>query len=186
MIYPLSTQSFTDLWADGDDVARNLDFATYHSLIKEDYFQQHLIPTRAKALAARISTTITPLFQSQRPLALWEVDILKELDKHLPALIKMFESALRIKTRALVSRDIFEAVFPRQGSSYDQGLMDDEKPYSGGLLQGQTPLIRLCLAPGLRKYKFERKLVDYNGFRKSGSGLQEPSDTIAKAVVIVE
>jgi len=98
----------------------------------------------------------------------------------------MFESALRIKTRALVSKDVFEAVLPLQGSSYDKGLMDNEKPYSGGLLQGQTPLVQLCLAPGLRKYEFERKLVDYNSFRKPGSDLQGPSDTITRAVVIVE
>jgi hypothetical protein len=111
--------------------------------------------------------------------------MLKELDKHLPALAKMFESALRIKTRALVTKDVFEVVLPPQGSSYDRSLMDVEKPYSGGLPQAQTPLVRLCLAPGLRKYEFERKSVDDNSFCKFGSGPQGPSDTIMRAVVIV-
>jgi len=57
---------------------------------------------------------------------------------------------------------------------------------SGGSLPGQTSLVRLCLVPGLRKYTFDRKLVDYNSFRKSGSGPEGPSDLIAKPIAIID
>ncbi|OCL11765.1 hypothetical protein AOQ84DRAFT_361217 [Glonium stellatum] len=171
---------------DGDDAARNLDFAAHHSLIESEYFQQNLISTRAKALAARISAAIAPLFRLKKPLELWDVDIMKKLDQRLPALIDMFKSALRIKTRALVSKDIFEVVLPLQGNHFDQGFMEDEELNSVCSPPGEAPLVRLCVVPGLRKYGFDRKLVDYNSFRKPGFESTGQSDVIAKAVVIIE
>ena len=187
MIIHSLVQTGANARADGEDVARNLDFATHHTLIESEYFQKDLIPRRAEALAVRISATIAPLFGLQRPLALWKVDILKELNRQRPALKRIFVSALRIKARALVSKDVFEVVFPPQGYKYDRGLMEVEKLErdGGGSLLGQTSLVRLCLVPGLRKYAFDRRLVDYNSFRKPGSGPEGPSDLIAKPIVII-
>lgn len=157
-------------------------------MIEGEYFQKTLIRRRAEALTVRISTTIVPLFGLQKPLALWEVDILTEWNRKRPALEKMFVSALRIKTRALVSKDMFEVVFPPQAYKYDRGFMEVEnlERDSGESLLGQTSLVRLCLVPGLRKYAFDRKLVDYNSFRKSGSGPEGPSDLIAKPIVVID
>lgn len=172
--------------ADGEDVARNLDFAAHHTLIESKYFQA-LIRRRAEALTVRISTTIMPLFGLQKPLALWEVDILAEWNRKRPALEKMFVSALRIKARALVSKDMFEVVFPPQAHKYNRKLMEVEnlERDSGGSLLARTFLVRLCLVPGLRKYAFDRKLVDYNSFRKPGSDPEGPSDPIASPLVII-
>jgi hypothetical protein len=188
VIIHLLVQTGANAGADGEAVARNLDFAAHHTLIESEYFQEDLIRRRAEALAIRISATILPLFGLQKPLALWEVDILTELNRKRPALEKMFVSALRIKARALVSKDMFEVVFPPQAYKYDRGLMEVEKLErdSGGSLLGQTSLVRLCLVPGLRKYAFDRKLVDYNSFRKPGSGPEGPSDLIAKPIVVID
>jgi hypothetical protein len=156
-------------------------------LIESEYFQEALIRRRAEALTVRISTTIVPLFGLQKPLALWEVDILTEWNRKRPALEKMFVSALRIKARALVSKDMFEVVFPPQAHKYNRELMEVEnlERDSGGSLLARTSLVRLCLVPGLRKYAFDRKLVDYNSFRKPGSDPEGPSDPIANPLVII-
>jgi hypothetical protein len=178
----LLVQTGANAGADGEDVARNLDFAAHHTLIESEYFQEAIIRRRAEALAGRISATIVPLFGLQKPLALWEVDILTEWNRKRPALEKMFVSALRIKARALVSKDMFEVIFPPQAYKYDLGLMEvEELERDGG-----GSLVRLCLVPGLRKYAFDRKLVDYNSFRKPGSGPEGPSDLIAKPIVIID
>ena len=83
---------------------------------------------------------------------------------------------------------MFEVVFPPQAYKYDREVMEVEELErdSGGSLLEQTSLVRLCLVPGLRKYAFDRKLVDYNSFRKPGSGPEGPSDLIAKPIVIID
>jgi hypothetical protein len=173
--------------ADGEDVARNLDFAAHSTLIEGKYFQEELIPRRASDLAVRLSATIAPLFALHKPLNLWEIDVLSEWNRQRPALQKIFASALRVKVRALVCKDVFEVVFPSQAHGYDQELMEVEKldRNSGESVLGHTPLVRLCLVPGLRKYPFDRKLVDYNSFQKPGDGTEGPSDLIAKPIVII-
>jgi hypothetical protein len=182
-----SLQTGANVGVDGEDVARNLDFAAHHTLIESDYFQA-LIGRRAETLADRISVTIKPLFGLQKPLDQWKVNILTKWDQRRPQLEKMLVSALRVKTKALVSKDIFEVVFPPQAYEYDGEIMEVEELErdSGGSLLGQTSLVRLCLRPGLRKYAFDRKLVDYNSFRKPGSCPEGPSDLIAKAIVLIE
>jgi hypothetical protein len=185
VIIHLLLQIDANAGADGEDVARNLDFAAHHTLIESEYFQQVLIPRRAEALAIRLSATIVPLFALQKPLTLWEVDILTEWKRKRPALERMFVSALRIKARALVSKDMFEVVFPPQACECNQFMeVENLERDSGGSPQGQTSLVRLCLVPGLRRYAFDRKLVDYNSFRKPGSGPAGPSDLIASPIVI--
>ena len=74
-------QTGANTGADGEDVARNLDFAAHHTLIESEYFQEALIRRRAEALAGRISATIVPHFGLHKPLALWEVDILTEWNR---------------------------------------------------------------------------------------------------------
>jgi hypothetical protein len=142
-----------DAGADGEDVARNLDFAAHHTLIESEYFQEALIRRRAEALTVRISTTIMPLFGLQKPLALWEVEILTEWNRKRPALEKMFVSALRIKARALVSRDMFEVVFPPQAYKYDRELMEVEnlERHSGGSLLAKAFPCTTLLGAGTSK-----------------------------------
>jgi len=171
--------------ADGEDVARNLDFAVHHGLVESQYYQHELIPRRAEALVDRLSATLTPLFGLHKPLEEWEEDILNEWDRKRPELHTIFVCALRIKARALVSKDMFEVVFPVPRDKYDPGLMKVEM-----LSDGDGPMeqkaVRLCLVPGLRKYTYDRKRVDYNSFSRPGSSSDGPSDLIAKPIVIID
>ncbi|EXJ77706.1 hypothetical protein A1O3_09935 [Capronia epimyces CBS 606.96] len=169
---------------DGDAVVRNLDFAAHHTLIESPYYQDELIPRRAKALAIRASEMIQPLLGLQKSLGLWEVDILEMWTRQRPRLEDVFVSALKIKAKALVCKDIFEVIFPSPGDAFDGELMEEEKSIVGEKLD-KTSCVQLCLVPGLRKFPFDRKLVDYNSFRKPQQFTDDASDLIAEAVVLV-
>jgi hypothetical protein len=136
----------------------------------------------------RLSDRVEPLFRLQNPIDLWEVDILKEWQRQRPTLKKIFVSALKVKTKALVSKDIFEVIFPVPGCKYDPEHTEVERLErdNGRSELGQSPIVRLCLVPGLRKFAFDRKLVDYNSFRRPSTSSAEPGDNIASPLVIPE
>lgn len=126
-----------------------------------------------------------PLFSLQNPLDLWEVDILTEWQRQRSILKKIFISSLRVKTKALVSKDIFEVIFPAPGCEYDPEHTEVERLERDFEL-GQSPTVRLCLVPGLRKFAYKRKFVDYNSFRRPSASSAEPGDNIASPLVIPE
>lgn len=136
----------------------------------------------------RLSETVEPLLGLQNSLDLWEVDILKEWQRQRPALKKIFESAIKVKTKALVSKDIFEVVFPVPGCEYDPKHTEVERLERDhrGSGSGQSPIVRLCLVPGLRKFAFDRKLVDYNSFRRPSTSSTEAGGNIASPMVLAE
>jgi hypothetical protein len=136
----------------------------------------------------RLSDRVELLFGLQNPLDLWEVDILKEWQRQRPTLKKIFVSALKVKTKALVSKYIFEVIFPVPGCEYEPEHTDVERLErdNGRSELGRSPIVRLCLVPGLRKLEFDRKLVDYNSFRRPSASSAEPGDTVASPLVIPE
>ena len=136
----------------------------------------------------RLSDRVEPLFGLQNPLDLWEVDIIKEWQRQRPALKKIFVSALKVKAKALVSKNIFEVIFPVPGRKYDPEHTELERLErdNGRFELGQSPVVQLCLVPGLRKFAFDRKLVDYNSFRRPSTSSAEPGDIIASPLVIPE
>lgn len=179
-------QNNANNWTDSEDVARNLDLAVHHTLIGSEHFQNEIIPRRAEALAMRLSATVEPLFGLQKPLDLWEVDILKEWQRQQPALKKIFVSALKVKTKALVSKGIFEVIFPVPGCEYDPEYTEVEilERDNERSELGQSPIVRLCLVPGLRILAFDRKLVDRNSFRRPSNSSAEPGDNVASPLVV--
>lgn len=148
-------------------------------MIEDEYFQEDLIPRRAEALAQDLSTIVEPLFSLQ-------VSILKEWQRQQEALKKIFVSALRVKTKALVSRGVFEVIFPVPGCQYDEAHAEIERHERDGRDLGQTPIVRLCLVPGLRYFSFEKKPVDYNSFRRPSTGSAELGDDITSPLLIPE
>lgn len=107
-------------------------------------------------------------------------------NRNRAALESVFGSALKIKTRAFVSKDIFEVILPQQGSEYDPQLMETEDldRDNGSSTRESASRVRLCLVPGLRKYPYDRKLVDCNSFRRPDGDSWGPFDPIAKPLVI--
>ncbi|ORY16548.1 hypothetical protein BCR34DRAFT_476001 [Clohesyomyces aquaticus] len=158
----------------GDAALRNLDFASHQSLLDEKsaYFYDYFLPRTASRHADRLLDALRPyIIEESRAMA---VPQLKE------RLQSIFHLALEIKTLAMVGKDTYECIWPIAGSSFDVDLME---PDARG--QPHTGKAKLPLVPGLRVYKSDRRLVDYEGFRKSeDDGLHDPV-VIAKAVISV-
>jgi hypothetical protein len=146
-----------------------------------------LIPTRAEALASRVSTTIELLFGLLQPQDMSDMSVSSTLREYFSTLSGMFSAALRIKTKALVSKAVLEVILPPYGTMHDSDLMRVEPVESGtGDLRPQKIReIQTCVAPGLKRYERNEGLVDYNSFCKPGGGPSQPSEVITKAVVII-
>lgn len=170
---------------DGEDVAYNLDLAVHHTLITGKDFQEELIPRRAEALAKSLSKKLEPLFTLQNPVEQWKLNILKEWQGQRHVLQRIFESALKVKTMALVTKDTFEVIFPATGHVYDPEHTELERN-NHCAEANQPPLVRVCLVPGLRKFANDRKVVDYNSFRRPSDDRLEIGDIVASPLVIPE
>lgn len=169
---------------DSEDVARNLDLAAHHTWIESGDFQDEWIPRQADIHAMRLYDTVKPLFGLQNSLDLWEADILQEWQRHRSTLKKIFVSALRVKTKALVSRAVFEVIFPMPGLAFDQDHTEVERLEQECPGLAKSPIVRLCLVPGLKRFSCDRKLVDYNSFRKPTPSSAETGDDISSPLII--
>jgi hypothetical protein len=102
----------------------------------------------------------------------------------------IFWAALNIKSFAMIGKNVFEVIWPAHNSIIERTCMVEES--SEGNTRNQTPpkqeakKVMLALVPGLRIYKYDRKLVDYSGFTKGDEeGLEQPS-LVAQAVVVAQ
>jgi hypothetical protein len=136
----------------------------------------------------RLSATVEPLFTLQNPFDIREADILQDWQHHRSALKKIFVSALRVKTKALVSQGVFEVTFPVSGHDFDPAHTDVEELErdAGSSELVKSPFVRLCLVPGLRTFSFDRKLVDYNSFRQPSASSAEVGDVISSPLIIAK
>ena len=99
----------------------------------------------------------------------------------------IFCAALNIKTFGMISKTVFEFIWPAHNAVFERNFMVEES--SEGTTCNQTSpkqeakKVILALVPGLRIYNYDRKLVDYCGFTKGDEGLEQPS-LVAQAVVV--
>ena len=155
-------------------------------MIEKKSFQEDVIHRRAEDLASDLSAIVEPLFSLQTPLDPPKVDILEDWQRQQETLKRIFVSALKIKTKALVSRGVFEVVFPVPGCQYDEAHAEIERLERDGRDLGQTPTVRLCLVPGLRYLSVEKKSIDYKSFRPPSTGSAELGDYITSPLIIPE
>ncbi len=170
---------------DSEKVAQRLHLAGLHTLIESADVQNELIPRRAEDLAKSLSKKVAPLFGLQTPIDKWKVNILKEWKNQRPLLEKIFDHALKIKTKALVSKHIFEVIFPGPGDMYDPEHVETEvhEPIKGDVERRLNPTVRICLFPGLKRIATDRKPMDYNSFRRPSD---DPGVVIASPMLIPE
>lgn len=159
-----------------------MDLFTNKTLIASQYFQKIQIPNRADDLASRLSDALQPLLELQISPAGSSTKVLEKWASKRNSIKRVFEKALRIKTTALVSHDVYEVILPARGDVFDERLMsEDGKSALTGLR-----VVRLAVAPGLRGFEFQRQQVDYNSFRLPGSSAEQKFDLIRKAMVVLE
>jgi hypothetical protein len=180
LIHSQKQMSYVNI--DGEDVARNLDFAAHHTLINNEYFQREIIPMRAAELAKRLRLALDPVLKAEKAYSGWRTDISSLWKPRLAALKYIFEVALRIKTKVLVTQDMFEIVLPAHGDSYDERLMQVEN----GLPANKFSRVRLAVAPGLQRFEYNRKMVDYNSFRLPVPMPNLGFDVMKRAMVVLD
>lgn len=180
LIHSQKQMSYVNI--DGEDVARNLDFAAHHTLINNEYFQREIIPMRAAELAKRLRLALDPVLKAEKAYSGWRTDISSLWKPRLAALKYIFEVALRIKTKVLVTQDMFEIVLPAHGDSYDERLMQVEN----GLPANKFSRVRLAVAPGLQRFEYNRKMVDYNSFRLPVPMPNPGFDVMKRAMVVLD
>src|SRR6266536_993473 len=169
----------------------NLDFAVHRSLVDDDYFQRHVIPSQASMLADRLSQTLASLFKREEsPEKSQAADVLKTWLKEKPLLTEIFERALRFKANATVSKDRFEAVLYTMETPFDQTVMEGEWMEYGRaqLASHDTSLVKLCILPSIQVYNYETDTVALNNFvQKDGRqrGRVEERTVLTKAAVFL-
>lgn len=102
-------------------------------------------------------------------------------------LLGVFTDALKIKVHTLVSNAIFEVIYPISGTLVDCDAVELEKLTTSVPRKNSasgTCVVQLPLAPGLRSHVHQRKLVDYNSFRKPGDDLSGDYVTIVAPLVL--
>ena len=146
----------------------------------------NIIHRRADELASDLTAIVEPLFSLQTPLDPSKVNMLEDWQRQQETLKTIFISALKIKTKAVVSRGVFEVVFPVPGCQYDEAHAEIERLERDGRDLRQTPTVRLCLVPGLRYFSVEKKSIDYNSFRPPSTGSAVLGDYITSPLIIPE
>lgn len=160
---------------------RNIDLAAHQWVINEDkHFHEQFLPRTANKLSERLLNALGPFIKHKgKPEAKIQI-----------RLESIFYAALKIKTFAMVGKDVFECIWPAHDTIFERSFMAEES--SDGTTCNQTPSkqevkkVMLALVPGIRVYGYDRKLVDYCGFTKGDEqGLQQPS-LVAQAVVVAQ
>lgn len=157
-------------------------------MIEEEFFQQHVIPAKATVLADRLIHTLSPFFLENHGREDSEGEVPRAWSTKKGHLKKVFESALRIKAQATVSKDTFEMVLFNPGTAFNKDIMGVETMEGGkaDISCSSIPLVKLCLLPSLHVYEHNRKLVDYNNFERRSSSQRSAAMVLTNAVVILE
>lgn len=84
---------------------------------------------------------------------------------------------------------MYECIWPVSKSVFEADSMVVERPESAQVpikvIDQPIPLVELALVPGLRIWKYEKKMVDYYGFVRGEEDGLKTSEMIAKAVVLI-
>ncbi|KAH6698422.1 hypothetical protein BKA61DRAFT_583255 [Leptodontidium sp. MPI-SDFR-AT-0119] len=164
----------------GETALRNVDLAAHQWVINEElHFQEEFIPRTATKLTERLLGALGPFLKNKN-----------KSDAKLHIRLKsIFCAALNIKSFRMIGKHVFEFIWPAQNSICDKDCMMEEES-SEGTTYDQTSLkteakkVVLALVPGLRVFKYDRKLVDYSGFMKGDEEGLEQCCIVAQAVVV--
>lgn len=105
-----------------------------------------------------------------------------------PTLQAIFRAALEIKTSVMVSKDMYQCIWPTPEAIFDPITMETERdkfnPDTAESHMNQMK-VRLVLVPGLCVYEHDRQLVDYFGFKREDDMCTANPRVLYKAVVLV-
>jgi hypothetical protein len=158
--------------------ARNIEFAAHHSVFESQHFREQFLVRTASRFGDRLFRVFSHLIKR------------KYSRKTMERLKAAFQLALEIKILIMMSKDVYEVIWPTTGNDFDDYLMKEEPletfvashTHSGS----NERKVLIPLVPGLRIYSFERKAVDYFGLKTGREeGLGEP-EVLAKSIVATQ
>jgi hypothetical protein len=162
------------------DVLRGLDFAAHRWLFDQDIFKDVLLPKMASRFAERLLVALQPLIQHEYK---------ETLEYTLrPTLQAIFHAGLEIKTSVMVSKDMYQCIWPTPEASFDPSTMETERDkFNPDTPDSHTNdmKVRHVLVPGLCFYEHDRHLVDYFGFKRENDACTGKPCVLYKAVVLV-
>jgi hypothetical protein len=99
----------------------------------------------------------------------------------------VFQSALEVKIHTIIGKDLFEAIWPAPQTTFDAVSMTTQSDLkTSGILEHLPRKVKLCLAPGLRVYTYDRKTVDYSSFTKGDERDLGKPGMVFQALVAIE
>ncbi|KAF2175979.1 hypothetical protein K469DRAFT_608810 [Zopfia rhizophila CBS 207.26] len=164
----------------GEKVLRGFDFAAHQSLIDDSHFQDSVLPRMASQLTERFFVAVQPFLVENQCT---ETNV-----RFRPILEGIFRDALDIKIAVMVSKDMYECIWPAPDSVFEKRSMETERSkYHREEPEGfrSDSRVRLPLVPGLAVYDHDRAMVDYYGFQRSDNAAAGSRRIIAKAIVLI-
>jgi hypothetical protein len=144
-----------------------------------------MIPRLASKLERRLLLTFGPILQS-RPERNEEDG---KADEALlrERLVGIFSDALELKLLTMVSKDMFECIWPSLETPFDLDTMETERTRFciDDVESYDLRRVTLVLVPGLRLYEYDRQMVDYFGFKREHEQCTGSYRTLQKAIVLV-
>lgn len=165
--------------AGGELALRNIDLAAHQWVInKEKCFEEEFLPRTATKLSERLFNAFGPFMKNKG----------NSEGKLQLRLKSIFCAALNIKTCGMIGKNMFEFTWPAQNSIFERNSMVEESSegstYNPTSSKQEAKKVMLALVPGLRVYSYDRKLVDYCGFKKGDEEGLGQSSLVAQAVVV--
>jgi hypothetical protein len=104
-------------------------------------------------------------------------------------LLGVFGDALELKLIAMVSKDMFECIWPSLETPFDPDTMETERAWfcdgDDDVENYNSKRVQLVLVPGLRLYEYDRQMVDYFGFKREHERCTGSYRMLQKAVVLI-
>ncbi|EAW21201.1 uncharacterized protein NFIA_063620 [Aspergillus fischeri NRRL 181] len=190
---------------DGEVALRNLDFAAHQSLFNGTLFQDNILPRQAESLACRLSKLLSRIFRNDDSIVVhsagsygvpsahrfytWGVNErvwMSTRDK----MIKIFQLALEIKYKFMLSTYQFEAVLYPPRTPFLAEQMKPETVEGSDLTTSASTMhdleVKLCLLPSLYFWRSDCMRVNGNTFVQRHPSDREECERLTKAVVVAE
>jgi hypothetical protein len=172
------------LEAGGKDFMQDLNVIVHRTLVESQEWAERVVRRKASALAKTFLEALKPLFalhaQDQRPRPKMLSGTYMGSEGYLES---VFEDALSLHGRSLISTSSFQAIMYTPGTLFDETTMESPSVRPTCLKKRN---VKFCVQPALLCYDGAREIVDYQAFVPPGSEPRPHHLVVHKAVVILE
>lgn len=160
-------------------------------LQQDNFFLKEVVPSVAKRLTDDLCKTLRPLFANQEHSGLSPQSSLYGISDAGPddisSLQKIFKGALEVKTRLILSTNVYEAIIYAPGTLCSQKRMvaKNEPGKQIESILHQRPQIKCCWLPALVEHENSKDLVDQVNFIQSSQADNFRLKPFSKALVLI-